>query len=583
MKLLTLVIAVATAHPVSRHVGLWTKPPERCPSSMVTDGPILGNGDLGAAVGGVVNGGVSFYLATPAQFWAAQILESARVNFSVSYSNAPTINASAIIVAEENVLVARLSVDGDAILDVTVVVNNPMDLPLAAAHSAHALTVQRAANSWEHGQQVYICPVMTKHPLYGDNVIGSQVCSPTVTDNDINDGSDDDGGADDWRFQPEDGTVRRSNNRHLCMAYYTTAPPSTAGTSSTQFNQMVLRAVNCSAASPSHSTASSSRTPSPPLPRQQQSTRFSIISSGSLPEGGSSMLKAIDMDNKTSPCGSGCSSRFVEPNLNITMGIATWLFDATNAPLDAIDVRIATNPAAADDVFKKKRSNASRGSTNTDAPPIPPPPSTAITASFRLSRGIEYVLKTAVETTRPPTPIAAVSAVQAACNVISNASATTPQREADSLAWWSRWWNMSSIDLGPNRTLLESYYYGAHYMLGSFSHVGGLTAGLLGPWSLLDPVGWFDDLTLDYNVEANYWAMKPYFATMDAMVPLCERRARLSTWGHGGHGSNVAFGQQTDMMGCGPEGWSVISLLKSTQLRRCVTKAMQEQNPTRLA
>ena len=195
----------------------------------------------------------------------------------------------------------------------------------------------------------------------------------------------------------------------------------------------------------------------------------------------------------------------VEPNLNITMGIATWLFDATNAPLDAIDVRIATNPAAADDVFKKKRSNASRGSTNTDAPPIPPPPSTAITASFRLSRGIEYVLKTAVETTRPPTPIAAVSAVQAACNVISNASATTPQREADSLAWWSRWWNMSSIDLGPNRTLLESYYYGAHYMLGSFSHVGGLTAGLLGPWSLLDPVGWFDDLTLDYNVEANYW------------------------------------------------------------------------------
>ena len=38
MKLLTLVIAVATAHPVSRHVGLWTKPPERCPSSMVTDG-----------------------------------------------------------------------------------------------------------------------------------------------------------------------------------------------------------------------------------------------------------------------------------------------------------------------------------------------------------------------------------------------------------------------------------------------------------------------------------------------------------------------------------------------------------------
>jgi hypothetical protein len=34
------------------HVGTWTKPPARCPSSMVTDGPLLGNGDAGAALGG---------------------------------------------------------------------------------------------------------------------------------------------------------------------------------------------------------------------------------------------------------------------------------------------------------------------------------------------------------------------------------------------------------------------------------------------------------------------------------------------------------------------------------------------------
>jgi hypothetical protein len=37
-------------------------------------------------------------------------------------------------------------------------------------------------------------------------------------------------------------------------------------------------------------------------------------------------------------------------------------------------------------------------------------------------------------------------------------------------------------------------------MLGSFARPGGMTAGLLGPWSMQDPVGWFDDLTLDYNV-----------------------------------------------------------------------------------
>ena len=34
------------------HIGRWTKPPSRCPSSMVTDGPLLGNGDAGSALGG---------------------------------------------------------------------------------------------------------------------------------------------------------------------------------------------------------------------------------------------------------------------------------------------------------------------------------------------------------------------------------------------------------------------------------------------------------------------------------------------------------------------------------------------------
>jgi hypothetical protein len=54
------------------------------------------------------------------------------------------------------------------------------------------------------------------------------------------------------------------------------------------------------------------------------------------------MLKAVAMSNKTSPCGGGGSSRFVadggcvalvEPNLNISMGIATWLFDSSDTPL----------------------------------------------------------------------------------------------------------------------------------------------------------------------------------------------------------------------------------------------------------
>ena len=82
MLLLLLVVLVPTLatpkvitgmrRPVDRHVGRWSQPPARCPSSMVTDGPLLGNGDVGAALGGVdVQSDVasfSFYLGKM-DFW----------------------------------------------------------------------------------------------------------------------------------------------------------------------------------------------------------------------------------------------------------------------------------------------------------------------------------------------------------------------------------------------------------------------------------------------------------------------------------------------------------------------------------
>ena len=55
LLLLALSPSLAAVSPSSRaglHVGRWTTPPKRCPSSMVTDGPLLANGDAGAAVGG---------------------------------------------------------------------------------------------------------------------------------------------------------------------------------------------------------------------------------------------------------------------------------------------------------------------------------------------------------------------------------------------------------------------------------------------------------------------------------------------------------------------------------------------------
>ena len=66
-------------HPAARHVGRWSVPPKRCPSSLVTDVPLLGNGDAGAAMGGfemTVDGRTlsqSFYIGKM-DFWTQQNL-----------------------------------------------------------------------------------------------------------------------------------------------------------------------------------------------------------------------------------------------------------------------------------------------------------------------------------------------------------------------------------------------------------------------------------------------------------------------------------------------------------------------------
>jgi len=74
-----------------------------------------------------------------------------------------------------------------------------------------------------------------------------------------------------------------------------------------------------------------------------------------------------------------------------------------------------------------------------------------------------------------------------------------------------------------------------------------------------DPVGWRDNVTLDYNVEANFYgaassnhpkAIWPYYPTLSALIPLGQQRASLPSWSQGGHESGGYYGQMTEAMGC---------------------------------
>ena len=490
----------------------------RFTATLQTDGPLLGNGDMGAALGGVVDGGLSFYIgkmdfwtqtsgptarpdsrhlpthvapghvnlawgaATPADraphaFTAAQDLARARVNATIGYSTA-TLSLTAFI-ANDNVLIAEITSDKGVDVNVTLATANMWDLPVSlSTHGTTTMTMERHANSWLNNAAVLtecdadmllttglrgitleastqrvafvnassggsICPTVEAHPIYGPTAIVAVPCGPA-------------NGSTDWRWHAQDGSLRSSNST-LCVAY----PTGDAAAQS-------LMALPCTS-----------------IP-SGWATRWRVVSVDALPEGGSQMLKAVDMNNGTSCCGSssgckcnrgapcsagsgccdwvddgGCWS-MSPPYLNITLAMAVTITDSNGAPL----------PSVASAVIS----------------PL------SWTRSVHLEGGKTYTLRIATATTRPPSfgPVSAVAAAAA----LAETAALAPLATAHA-AWWASWWNASAIDLGPTRQILEGFYYGAQYMLACFARPGGTTAGLLGPWSLQDPVGWSDHLTLD--------------------------------------------------------------------------------------
>ena len=90
---------------------------------------------------------------------------------------------------------------------------------------------------------------------------------------------------------------------------------------------------------------------------------------------------------------------------------------------------------------------------------------------------------------------AAADVVAAASRAASGAD--TSALRAEHSAWWRQFWNQSSIDLGPRYQILEGWWYGMQYILGSASRAGEVVPSLFGPWVISDPPSWVDDITMD--------------------------------------------------------------------------------------
>ncbi|SDJ02076.1 glycosyl hydrolase family 95 catalytic domain-containing protein [Nonomuraea jiangxiensis] len=112
-------------------------------------------------------------------------------------------------------------------------------------------------------------------------------------------------------------------------------------------------------------------------------------------------------------------------------------------------------------------------------------------------------------------------------------SASLDSLYAAHVDWWKRYWLKSYVDLGDD--VLQRYYYGSLYLLGSASRAGKTAPGLYGIWATTDHPQFNGDMHLNYNWMANFYGVYssnrpelalPYFDLVAAYLPEARRRAR---------------------------------------------------------
>jgi hypothetical protein len=128
--------------------------------------------------------------------------------------------------------------------------------------------------------------------------------------------------------------------------------------------------------------------------------------------------------------------------------------------------------------------------------------------SFTLNGGESAQLVTVFRTDGrigPSGPSAATLQSSAATRASAIAASDVAALKTEHQNWWKDFWLKSFVRL--NDSVLESYYYGALYVIGSASREGHLVPGLWGPWATMDGPGWGGRYFINYNFEAPYYGV----------------------------------------------------------------------------
>ncbi|WP_035359575.1 glycosyl hydrolase family 95 catalytic domain-containing protein [Edaphobacter aggregans] len=155
-------------------------------------------------------------------------------------------------------------------------------------------------------------------------------------------------------------------------------------------------------------------------------------------------------------------------------------------------------------------------------------------ASFVLKPGASVWIITSFESDARMNPNGP-SAATLADHALEQAAPITPARvstlEREHLDWWKQFWLRSFIEVHDK--VLEDYYYGALYVLGTSSRPGKLPPSLWSNFLTTDNAGWGGRYFMNYNEEAPFYGVfssnrpelaEPYNRMVLAQIPWQKNR-----------------------------------------------------------
>jgi hypothetical protein len=502
---------------VACHAGVWDAAPTRTPSNAVVDAPLLGNGDLGAGLATAANGTAAVWWLGKSDMWgtntavdqpipqlhadtfytaigagsvavapllpaaegasgfaATQDLATASVTATLSPPGL-NITLAATISADENTLVSRLSFESKGValpvlFNVTVAQATAFQLPLSAGvHRPPPLPwAIWAAKSG----------VAATH--------NSLLLMPCATDTFV--------------IAPSTNTWKAdAGTRRLRLANGTAAPLCPALVNATQ-GKISIDACGVEGGATDWRLVAASASAAPPGALQLRRAGGTDCAWASPPAFHNSGGVV-----SVGPCASQAGAWWaweegagllrynatqcltaVPPNVNVTVAVAVTVFLAADLSPVALVAAEARGAAA--------------------------------TATVALLPNTDYLLIIAAPTTRDVGDDVLAGAFEMLAR-FAGAPTYAAERAAAHAEWWAAYYAASEVYLGEGRQLLEGFYYGSQYLLGSTARAGKVPPGLWGVFNFLDESAWNGDFTLDYNVSCARRANKATHLQTNQTLP----------------------------------------------------------------